>query len=135
MFIWYILRERIDVHAQRGCLLFIISLGGRHMKKNKVLFIAPGHGNGGIRSWAKKLLQSFNNDEYVGVWKYKIEDLENDGDYAHDEETGMFGLYFKEGNPGEYFEEIEYDIDEIIKEQNEQLDKMFKDKDNLKRLV
>lgn len=34
------------------------------METKKILFIAPGHGNGGIRSWAKKLLQSFNNDEY-----------------------------------------------------------------------
>lgn len=56
---------------------------------------------------------TFNDDEYVGVWKYKIEDLENDGDYAHDEETGMFGLYFEEGNPGDYFEEIEIGTTEI----------------------
>lgn len=34
------------------------------MGVKKVLFVAPGHGNGGIRSWAKKMLMSFCNDEY-----------------------------------------------------------------------
>lgn len=34
------------------------------MKVNRVLFVAPGRGNGGIRAWAKKVLANFNNGEY-----------------------------------------------------------------------
>ena len=34
------------------------------MKPQQVLFISPGQGKGGIRSWAKKLLATFNNEEY-----------------------------------------------------------------------
>ena len=52
-------------------------------------------------------LTTFNNDTYVGVWKYKIEDLEKDGDFAHDEQSGIYSLYFSNGNPGEYFNNIE----------------------------
>lgn len=37
------------------------------MKKNKVLFVAPGGGNGGIRSWAIGMLNTFNNEEYEFV--------------------------------------------------------------------
>ena len=34
------------------------------MIAKKILFIAPGYGNGGIRSWTKKMLNSFSNEEY-----------------------------------------------------------------------
>ena len=34
------------------------------MSTKKILFVAPGHGNGGIRSWTKKMLKSFSNEEY-----------------------------------------------------------------------
>ena len=34
------------------------------MTAKRVLFVAPGYGNGGIRSWAKKMLQTFSNEEY-----------------------------------------------------------------------
>ena len=34
------------------------------MRKTQVLFVAPGVGNGGIRSWAKKMLATFNDDEF-----------------------------------------------------------------------
>lgn len=41
------------------------------MDTQKILFIAPGQGNGGIKSWANKLLKTFNNNDYellhVGV--------------------------------------------------------------------
>lgn len=30
----------------------------------KVLLVAPGYGNGGIRSWTKKILATFSNEEY-----------------------------------------------------------------------
>ena len=34
------------------------------MTAKRILFVAPGYGNGGIRSWAKKMLQTFSNEEY-----------------------------------------------------------------------
>lgn len=41
------------------------------MRKTQILFIAPGYGNGGIRSLTKKMTDSFSNEEYelvhVGV--------------------------------------------------------------------
>ena len=31
---------------------------------NKVILVSPGYGNGGIRSWTKKILNSFSNEDY-----------------------------------------------------------------------
>jgi len=52
-------------------------------------------------------LIAFNNDEYIGVWKYTKPELERDGDFYHDTEKGVLYLYFEGGNPGEFFENIE----------------------------
>lgn len=52
-------------------------------------------------------LTTFNNDEYIGVWKFEKSDLKKDGDFFHDIQTGIYYLYFEGSNPGEYFENIE----------------------------
>ncbi len=63
--------------------------------------------------WALELktapaaLITFNNDEYVGVWKFTKPELLRDGDFYHDSENGLLYLYFTGGNPGEYFDNIE----------------------------
>lgn len=52
-------------------------------------------------------ITTFNNETYVGVWKYTKDQLEKDGDFCHDVDNGVYYLYFADGNPGEYFENIE----------------------------
>lgn len=58
-------------------------------------------------------LITFNNDEFIGVWKYTKPELQKDGDFYHDAEKGIFYLYFEGGNPGEYFENIEISSTEV----------------------
>lgn len=50
---------------------------------------------------------TFNNDTYLGVWRFEKSDLQKDGDFCHDTENGIYYLYFEGGNPGEYFDNIE----------------------------
>ena len=50
---------------------------------------------------------NFNNDERIGVWKLSRDELNNDGDFYHDNEKGIFYLYLTDGNPGEVFYNIE----------------------------
>lgn len=52
-------------------------------------------------------LTIFDNDEYIGVWKFTKDELQKDGDFYHDIENGIYYLYFEGGNPGEYFNNIE----------------------------
>ena len=53
-------------------------------------------------------ITTFNHDEYLGEEKFKgIESLENDGEFYFDKDTNKYYLYFEEGNPGEYFDNIE----------------------------
>lgn len=52
-------------------------------------------------------LTTFNNDTYIGEWKFRREELLKDGDFYHDIENGIYYLYFEGGNPGEYFDNIE----------------------------
>ena len=52
-------------------------------------------------------LINFNNDEYVGEWKYTLEEIKTDGDFYYNKENGVFYLYFSKGNPGKYFNNIE----------------------------
>lgn len=49
----------------------------------------------------------FNNDSLVGVWKEHKSGLLKDGDFYHDENNGIYYLYFEGGNPGECFNNIE----------------------------
>ena len=60
-----------------------------------------------LRNQERASITTFNNEEYVGVWKYSKDQLEKDGDFCHDGENGIYYLYFSEGNPGEYFDNIE----------------------------
>ena len=93
-------------------------------------------------------VKCFNKEQYSSSHIYnniinsKIEDYKPYGKNRTDLLTALYFTkkiaelksdenFIKELN--EYFEEIEYDIDEIIKEQDEELDKVFKDKG--KRLV
>lgn len=52
-------------------------------------------------------LITFNNEEYVGVWKETKAEVLKDGDFYHDTEKGILYLYFKDANPGDYFDNIE----------------------------
>lgn len=58
-------------------------------------------------------LITFNNDEYVGVWKFTKPELKQDGDFYHNADEGVFYLYFESGNPGEYFDNIEISTTEV----------------------
>ncbi len=50
----------------------------------------------------------FNNDEYLGEQVFLgIDHLKADGEFYFDTETKKYYLYFSEGNPGEYFNDIE----------------------------
>lgn len=60
-----------------------------------------------IRTQERASITTFNNEEYIGVWKYQKDQLKKDGDFCHDGENGIYYLYFSEGNPGEYFDNIE----------------------------
>lgn len=50
---------------------------------------------------------NFNNDESFGTWQEQIDDLKSDGDFYHDNEKGLFYLYLRNDNPGEFFHNIE----------------------------
>ena len=51
---------------------------------------------------------TFNHDEYMGVEKFLgVESIVEDGDFYFDKENKTYYLYFENGNPGEYFENIE----------------------------
>ena len=52
-------------------------------------------------------LINFNDDELIGQWKREYSVLEEDGDFYYDKEKGVCYLYFKNGNPGKYFDNIE----------------------------
>ena len=56
---------------------------------------------------------TFDNDTYVGIWKYHKCQLLKDGDFYHDVENGIFYLYFEAGNPGKYFNNIEISTAEV----------------------
>ncbi len=50
----------------------------------------------------------FNNDEFLGEQVFKgIDFLKTDGEFYYDTEAKKYYLYFSEGNPGEYFADIE----------------------------
>ena len=49
----------------------------------------------------------FNNSEFLGDWKFTMEELESDGDFYNDNENGFLYLYYSKGNPGECFNNIE----------------------------
>ena len=48
-----------------------------------------------------------NNCEYLGNWKFTMDELECEGDYYNDNEKGLLYFYYSEGNPGDHFDNIE----------------------------
>lgn len=52
-------------------------------------------------------IMMFNDNEYVGIKKWGIDELKQNGDYFHDEENGIFYLYSDDGNPSEIYNSIE----------------------------
>lgn len=60
-----------------------------------------------LKTQERAALTVFNNETYIGAWKYTFDELEKDGDYYHDTEKGIYYLYFEGVNPGEYFDNIE----------------------------
>ena len=58
-------------------------------------------------------LITFNNDEFIGDWKYTKPELTKDGDFYHTAEEGVFYLYYEGGNPGECFDSIEISSTEV----------------------